>query len=151
MFWDLIYLFYSPYSTLRFSAQMVAIRRKVGARGFIRTKALKEGKKIFKIDYSVPSNDGIMDAEAVEGFQQFMQNKIKLHGQPGKLGDKVKVSAHKDTLMIQTSMKYRKRYFKYLTKKYLKKKGLREYLRILAKGKQEYQLRYFSIADEEEA
>eukprot|EP00758_Cryptobia_borreli_P007392 Tbor_TRINITY_DN5288_c1_g6::TRINITY_DN5288_c1_g6_i3::g.16351::m.16351/K02891/RP-L22e, RPL22; large subunit ribosomal protein L22e len=130
---------------------MVAIRKKVGSRGFIRSKPLDQGKKLYKIDVSIPARDEIMDKETVAKFLTFMQEKIKLHGQTKKLGDKVKLSIHKDVLMIQTTMKYRKSYFKYLTKKFLKAKGLREYLRILAKGKQQYQLRYFNIADQEEA
>jgi large subunit ribosomal protein L22e len=47
-------------------------------------------------------------------------------------------------------MKYKKKYFKYLTKKFLKKKQLRDWLRILAHGKQHYHLKYFNIHDNEE-
>ncbi len=130
---------------------MVAVRAKVGARGFLRTKPLSKGKKIVKIDCSVPANDGIFDADTVNAFEQFFQQSVKLHGRKGKLGDKVKVSMDKNILTVATTMQYQKRYFKYLTKKFLKKKKLRDWLRILATGKQSYALKYFNIQNDQEA
>jgi len=45
-----------------------------------------------------------------------------------------------------------RRYFKYLSKKYLKKNQLREYLRVLAgKDKNAYEMKYFKLGEEEEA
>src|SRR5688572_18545660 len=37
------------------------------------------------------------------------------------------------------------RYLKYLTKKYLKKNNLRDWLRVVASGKDSYELRYFQV------
>ena len=37
------------------------------------------------------------------------------------------------------------RYLKYLTKKFLKKNTLRDYVRVVANGKNKYELRYFQI------
>jgi len=131
---------------------MVAIRKKVGARGFIRTPALPKGKKIIKIDCSVPITDGIFDDDMKVQFQEHFTNNTKLHGNKGKLADKVKIGFDESNcLTIATTMKYRKKYFKYLTKKFLKKKSLRDWLRVLATKKGEYQLRYFNIQQEEEA
>ncbi len=42
------------------------------------------------------------------------------------------------------------RYLKYLTKKYLKKNNLRDWLRVVASTKDSYELRYFQITNEEE-
>ena len=134
---------------------MVAVRKKVGARGFLRTKPLQKGKKVFKIDCSVPAKDGIFDEPLIAAFEQYFQQNTKLHGRKGKLGDKVKIhmDKEKNVLAISTTMQYKKRYFKYLTKKFLKKKELRDWLRILAVGKASYQLKYFNInqGDEEAA
>jgi large subunit ribosomal protein L22e len=149
---------------------MVAVRQKVGSRGFLKTKPLTKGKKVIKIDCSVPAADGIFDEEMLNNFEQhFAQNtklhgrkgklgdkvkidmteNVKLHGKKGKLADKVKVNFDNDTLTISTTMKYKKKYFKYLTKKFLKKKSLRDWLRVLSTGKGAYQLRYFNIQDNE--
>lgn len=38
------------------------------------------------------------------------------------------------------------RYLKYLTKKYLKKNNLRDWLRVVASGKDTYELRYFQVS-----
>lgn len=43
------------------------------------------------------------------------------------------------------------RYLKYLTKKYLKKNNLRDWLRVVASDKESYQLRYFQITQDEES
>jgi hypothetical protein len=39
------------------------------------------------------------------------------------------------------------RYLKYLTKKYLKKNNLRDWLRVVASGKDTYELRYFQVCN----
>ena len=55
----------------------------------------------------------------------------------------------KDLLIILTC-----RYLKYLTKKYLKKQNLRDWLRVVARAKDTYELHYFQInneSDDEEA
>jgi large subunit ribosomal protein L22e len=42
------------------------------------------------------------------------------------------------------------RYLKYLTKKFLKKNSLRDYIRVVATNKANYELRYFQINPAEE-
>ena len=42
------------------------------------------------------------------------------------------------------------RYVKYLTKKYLKKNNLRDWLRVVASSKESFKLRYFQINQDEE-
>jgi large subunit ribosomal protein L22e len=129
---------------------MVAVRAKVGSRGFIRTKALAKGKKNFKIDCTIPAADGIFSPEVLSSFEQYFQENTKLHGRKGKLADKVKIALNENVLSISTTMAYRKKYFKYLTKKFLKKKDLRDWIRILSKGKETYTLKYFNIHDQED-
>jgi large subunit ribosomal protein L22e len=129
---------------------MVAVRRKVGARGQLRMRALPKGKKVFKIDCSVPAKDDILNEDAVKAFNQYLTENVKLHGRKGKLGDKVKVTTDNNVITVQTTMAYRKKYFKYLTKKFLKKKNLRDWLRILATKKGEYTLQYYNIQDPDE-
>ncbi len=42
------------------------------------------------------------------------------------------------------------RYLKYLTKKFLKKNNLRDYIRVVASSKTQYELRYFQINTNED-
>lgn len=46
--------------------------------------------------------------------------------------------------------KHFSRYLKYLTKKYLKKNNLRDWLRVVASSKEAFELRYFQINQDEE-
>ena len=51
---------------------------------------------------------------------------------------------------ISAKSELQKRYLKYLTKKYLKKLDILEYLRIVATDKQTYSIKYIKIGDNEE-
>ena len=130
---------------------MVAIRKKVGARGYMRTAPLAKGKKIFKLDISKPINDEVWNSDEVSAFEQYFLSNTKLHGQKGKLADKVKINFDKDSgiLAVGTTMKYRKKYFKYLTKKFLKKKNQKEWFRLVSTNKETYSLKYFENEEEE--
>ncbi|KAG5464170.1 hypothetical protein LSCM1_00350 [Leishmania martiniquensis] len=130
--------------------KMVAVRAKVGSRSYVRQKQLAKGKKVFKIDCSIPAADGIFSEDVLGNFEQFFQDNTKLNGRKGKLSDKVRMSMNDNVLTITTTMAYRKKYFKYLTKKFLKKKDLRDWIRILSTGKGAYQLKYFNIQDQDE-
>jgi large subunit ribosomal protein L22e len=60
------------------------------------------------------------------------------------------VSAEGSKINIVSHIPFSKRYLKYLTKKYLKKQDLREYLRVVATNKNSYQIRYFNIRNEDD-
>mgnify|MGYP002049393693 CR=1 FL=1 len=85
--------------------------------------------------------------------EKFLQDRIKVGGKTGNLGDVVTVSREKANVTVAADTQFSKRYLKYLTKKYLKKQQLRDYLHVVATLKTTYELRYFSInaeGDEEE-
>jgi large subunit ribosomal protein L22e len=50
---------------------------------------------------------------------------------------------HKIT--VTANIPFSKRYLKYLTKKFLKKNSLRDYLRVVASSKDVYELRFYNI------
>ena len=52
-------------------------------------------------------------------------------------------------LNITARAPFSKRYLKYLTKKFLKKNQIRDWLRVVATSKNTYELRYFDIREEE--
>ncbi|TKC40743.1 hypothetical protein EI555_020213 [Monodon monoceros] len=52
--------------------------------------------------------------------------------------------------LVVSEKQFSKRYLKYLTKKYLKKKNLRDCLRVVASDKEIYELRYFQISQDED-
>lgn len=86
--------------------------------------------------------------------EKFLQDRIKVNNKTGKLGDAVVVSRDKSRITVDANIKFSKRYLKYLTKKFLKKQNLRDWMRVVATSKNTYELRYFNIsedADEEES
>ncbi|KAK4402167.1 60S ribosomal protein L22-2 [Sesamum angolense] len=114
--------------------------------------ALKAGKKkasTFVIDCAKPVDDKIMDIASLE---KFLQERIKVGGKPGALGDSVTVTRDKTKISVTANdTAFSKRYLKYLTKKYLKKNNVRDWLRVIASNKDRnvYELRYFNIAENE--
>ena len=114
----------------------------------------KAGKKIqkrkqtlkFTIDCSQPVDDGIMDAAS---FEKFLQDRINVGGKVGNLGDLVSVSRDKAKVMVNADTAFSKRYHKYLSKKYLKKQQLRDWLHVIASSKSAYELRYYNIHEQD--
>lgn len=111
-------------------------------------KAGKPKKLVFVVDCAKPVEDKIME---IGSFEKFLLDKIKLNGKTGVLGDAVKVQKDKSKITITSEEHISKRYVKYLTKKYLKKHNVRDWLRVIASNKDRnvYELRYFNIADNE--
>eukprot|EP00243_Klebsormidium_subtile_P001157 TRINITY_DN119_c0_g1_i1.p1 TRINITY_DN119_c0_g1~~TRINITY_DN119_c0_g1_i1.p1 ORF type:complete len:142 (+),score=55.52 TRINITY_DN119_c0_g1_i1:42-428(+) len=110
-----------------------------------------KGKKkvvTFTIDCSKPVEDKIME---IASFEKFLQDRIKVDGKAGVLGEKVTITKEKNRLLITSESLFSKRYLKYLTKKYLKKHSVRDWLRVIASNKDRnvYELRYFNIADQD--
>jgi large subunit ribosomal protein L22e len=70
----------------------------------------------------------------------------------GVLGDSVKVSRDKTRVTVTSEIPMSKRYLKYLTKKFLKKHNVRDFLRVLSSDKDRsvYELRYFNINNEDD-
>merc|ERR1712072_128812 len=120
-----------------------------GGRG-LGTMPAKGAKRAqaFVVDCSKPAEDQIMD---VASFERFLADRIKVGGKAGALGDAVTVSRDKTRVVVTTEQAMSKRYLKYLTKKYLKKHKVRDWLRVIASNKERnvYELRYFNIADNE--
>merc|ERR1711887_99246 len=116
------------------------------------TKDIMGGKKgdtakkfmKFAIDYSVPLEDGLFEGAQ---FERFLRERIKVNGKTGQLGDKVTLNREKSKIYVTVELPFSKRYLKWLTKKYLKKHQLRDYVHVVASSKNMYELRYFNIPD----
>jgi len=55
------------------------------------------------------------------------------------------------TVASPPELNFSKRQLKYLSKRYLKKQQLRDFLRVVAASKNSYEMRYFRISDVDEA
>ncbi|KAK2898085.1 hypothetical protein Q8A73_014465 [Channa argus] len=122
---------------------MAPIKQHTGKGGKKKKQVLK-----FTLDCTHPVEDGIMDAA---NFEQFLQERIKVNGKAGNLGGGVvSIERSKSKITVSSEVPFSKRYLKYLTKKYLKKNNLRDWLRVVANTKESYELRYFQINQDEE-
>ena len=114
-------------------------------------KGGKKKKQIFRytieFDCTLPVENGIMDAA---NFENFLQDRIKVQGKTKNFGDNITIERKKSKITITANVPLSKRYLKYLTKKYLKKNNLRDWLRVVASDRETYDLRYFQINQEEE-
>ena len=114
-------------------------------------KGGKTAKKIalkYTINCKLPIEDNVI---VLNDFENFLKQRIKVDGKAGNLGSAVTVAMDSTSVVVQSSIPFSKRYLKYLTKKYLKKQDLKEYLRVVATAKNQYELRYFNIQNDEAA
>merc|ERR1712224_712249 len=91
----------------------------------------------FFVECKQPVEDNIMD---VAQLDKYLQDRIKVNGKTGNLGEVVKVGREKQKVLVTVSseIQFSKRYIKYLTKKYLKKQDLRDFLHVIAPKKDTY-------------
>mmetsp|Transcript_39700 Transcript_39700/g.60843 ORF Transcript_39700/g.60843 Transcript_39700/m.60843 type:complete len:121 (-) Transcript_39700:79-441(-) len=117
-------------------------------------KQVAKGKAAKKINHKYTINCKLTIEDNVivlKDFEQFLIQKIKVNNKTGNLGDKVSVACDKSNIVVESHIPFSKRYLKYLTKKYLKKQELKEFLRVIATNKNTYELKYFKIQNEEAA
>ncbi|KAK4546897.1 hypothetical protein LTR36_001629 [Oleoguttula mirabilis] len=113
-------------------------------------KGSKKGQKVtqkYIINAQQPTQDRIFDPSA---FATFLQQRIKVEGRTGNLGDAISVSNLGDgRIEVVSHQEFSGRYLKYLTKKFLKKQQLRDWLRVVSTAKGEYSLKFFNVVGDE--
>ena len=108
-------------------------------------KGQKQNKKLnlkFIINCKYPIEDNVI---VLNDFESFLKKSVKVDNKTNNLGSSVNISKESSNIIVQSNIPFSKRYLKYLTKKYLKKQDLKEYLRVVATSKNQYELRYFNI------
>lgn len=108
----------------------------------------KDKSSSFSIDCSKPVEDKVF---ITSNFAEYLRQRIKVNGKTGKLGDQIKISDDGAKVSVNSTSAFSKRYLKYLTKKYLKKHSLRQFLYVIAKDKKTYEIKYFNIQQDEAA
>ncbi|KAL7959882.1 ribosomal protein L22e [Trichoderma compactum] len=109
-------------------------------------KAQKQTKK-FIINASQPASDKIFDVSA---FEKFLQDHIKVDGRTNNLGDNVVIQQSGDgKIEVVAHNELSGRYLKYLTKKFLKKQQLRDWLRVVSTSRGVYELKFFNVVNDD--
>ena len=86
-------------------------------------------------------------------FEKYLNDRIKIKGKTGALaqnGVTIVKDRSKLTVASPPDLGFSKRQLKYLSKRYLKKQQLRDFLRVVAASKNSYEMRYFRISDVDE-
>ncbi|KAK6515050.1 60S ribosomal protein L22 [Arthrobotrys conoides] len=110
-------------------------------------KTAKISKK-FVINATQPASDKIFDVAA---FEKFLHDRIKVDGRVGNLGDVVQISTEGEgKIVVVAHQEFSGRYLKYLTKKFLKKHQLRDWLRVVSTSKGVYELRFYNVVNDDD-
>ncbi|KAJ2725792.1 60S ribosomal protein L22 [Coemansia sp. Benny D115] len=113
-------------------------------------KSAKTKRPSFRyvIDVSAPAADKIFDNAA---FEKYLHDRVKVQGRTNNLGDLVTITRNGDeSIVVEGKTEFSKRYLKYLTKKFLKKNNLRDWLRVISTDKSTYKLKYFNLTNQGE-
>ena len=97
------------------------------------------------IDCTQPVDDKVLD---VAQFEKYLHDRIKINSKTGQLAaQNVVVTRDRTKLTIASpaELNFSKRQLKYLSKRYLKKQQLKDYLRVVAASKNSYEMRYYNI------
>ncbi|KYN99306.1 60S ribosomal protein L22, putative [Plasmodium reichenowi] len=112
-------------------------------KGLKKQKMNKSTKGIkYVLDCTKPVKDTILD---ISGLEQFFKDKIKVDKKTNNLKNKVVVTSDEYKIYITVHIPFSKRYIKYLAKKYIKMHQIRDFLRVIAKGKLAYEFKYFQL------
>ncbi|KAH3666933.1 hypothetical protein OGAPHI_003383 [Ogataea philodendri] len=113
--------------------------------------ALCSFAKKFTVDCSGPTENGVFDPAS---YVKYLVEHIKVDGHLGNLGSDITVSQEgASKVVVVSTTKFSGKYLKYLSKRYLKKNQIRDWIRFVSVKKNEYQLQFYSVAvgdDEEE-
>uniref|UniRef100_A0A8C5VG42 60S ribosomal protein L22-like 1 n=1 Tax=Microcebus murinus TaxID=30608 RepID=A0A8C5VG42_MICMU len=105
-------------------------------------KKPKRSTRKLNLDLTHLVEDGIFDSGNFG--EQFLQE-IKVNGKTRNLGNVVHIEHFKNKITVVSEKQFSKRYLKYFTKKYLKKKNL-----WVASDKETHELYYFQISQDED-
>ncbi|XP_004634524.1 60S ribosomal protein L22-like 1 [Octodon degus] len=110
----------------------------------------KESKRStwkFTLDLTHSVEDGIFDSG---NFGQFLREKAKISGKTGNHGNVSHIEQFKNKFTAVSEKQFSKRYLKYLTKKYLTKNNLCDWLHVVASDNEAYELQCFQISQDED-
>jgi len=98
------------------------------------------------IDCTNPVAHGIVE---IGSFEKFLHDRFKVNrkAKAGVLRDQATITKDKSTIVITLKNPIQKKYIKHLTKRYLKKQQLRDWLRVVANARNSYELRYYNIQE----
>ena len=127
---------------------MISNNQQAGTAQRVTKKKDKHYRK-FHVDLNQAVSNNLLSVEAAV---KYLRQNIKVGGLKNKLGDSVQVDStdkkdkQKNSIVVSVdnTMKFSKRYVKYLIKKFLKRENISLYLRVISSGSSGYLVKLFS-------
>lgn len=114
---------------------------------FVQTSRKQKITKTFTVDVSSPVENGVFDPAS---YAKYLIDHIKVEGAVGNLGNAITVEEDGSVVTVVSTAKFSGKYLKYLTKKYLKKNQLRDWIRFVSIKTNEYKLAFYQVTPEDE-
>lgn len=105
-------------------------------------------RRNYYIDVAEPVSDNIVN---LDELKYYFQSNMKIGPRSTKEhGDMLEISSNANTKRIhfKARVQMRKRYVKYLAKKYFKRAHLRDYIRIVADSKMGFKCKYIEVGQD---
>ena len=87
--------------------------------------------------------------------ETFLHERVKVDKRTGNLAGNVTITRTQNDVTLESAKPFTKRYLKYLTKKFMKKHSIRDFLRVISTGADSYKIAFIQLdggeaeADEE--
>lgn len=109
-------------------------------------KGKTNAKKVATTKFVVECAEVVNEQVLVLGdFEKYLHDRIKVNGKAGNLGSKVSITKEKTRMVVNAELPFSKRYLKYLTKKYIKKTHLANFVRVVATSKGAYEIKIYQV------
>ncbi|ODQ82205.1 hypothetical protein BABINDRAFT_173141 [Babjeviella inositovora NRRL Y-12698] len=112
----------------------------------ITTKRNKVAKK-FTVDVSGPTENGVFDPSS---YVKYLIDHVKVGGIVGNLGSDIEITEENNKVTVVSNTQFSGKYLKYLSKRYLKKNQIRDWIRFVSVKQNQYKLNFYNVAEEEE-
>ncbi|KAM0674140.1 60S ribosomal protein L22 [Gurleya vavrai] len=101
----------------------------------------------FTIDCSKLTNDNLI---SISDLEEYITSRIKINKKTNNTKGNCDIICSGDKLIVDTKVNFKKVYLKFLAKKFLHSKNLKDWVRIISTDKDGYQFVYFNTETEEE-
>lgn len=98
--------------------------------------------KCYEINCGTLVKDSLLN---LEDFKSYLEARIKVKGKTGRVADNVDLACTNESLLVSPKVRLSKKYLKYLGNKFLYKKELKDWVRIISTGKKSYKLAYYRV------
>lgn len=98
-------------------------------------------------DCSALTNDNLL---SISDFHTYLKETFKVRGRRNNLTDNVNIEVSGDSIVFECLVQFKKNYLRFLAKKFLHRKDLKDWVRIESSGDDGYRMAFYDVAREED-